>query len=202
MQVFAKALTGLKNKVRGAVKHMLERSKRVVRETSPVPVTFQDSHGADLGYDARLLTAIVEGSEPWDIKPGLLARARKYTKDGTPYVDVPVHLNRLKNSAETISWMAAWGEKGLRFPSKGGPILFRRVSLRSPTYSWKHPGFGGSERSAPRMFGTSYGPHLPGYGEKAQSPLEAPGTIDVPENVDNLRQRLARRFRMFLEEMK
>lgn len=118
----------------------------------------------------------VAGAGPWDIKPGLLARA-KFAKDGTPYVNVPVHLNRLKNVGEQVSNILLGhdfnGSKaGLRFTA-AGPILFRRVSLRSPSHSWIHPGFGGDVRSEQRRFGTNYGPDLPSGSERRAASMEA-----------------------------
>lgn len=67
--------------------------------------------------------ALETGFDQFDIKPGLLARARKFSKTGEPYIDVPLGASRsgMSRARSTI----------------------RRLSARSDPGSWIHPGFKG-----------------------------------------------------------
>lgn len=190
------------DKIRSAAKRFVDAARTKARETAAaehVQIAIRDKTSNDrYGFSVETLDKIiVQGAAPWDIKPGILARARKYARDGTPYVDVPVHLNRQKNAPEQSSVLAAWGDRGLRFLAAGragaasGPVLFRRISLRTPSWAWIHPGFGGEARSNPRFFGTSYGPHVPGGAERSDRDL---GFSDGPPVEDN-QKRLAAKLK-------
>lgn len=156
-------------RVRKVARHVIDEKRReaqaAVQNTPEVRVESTDRGEEFFGFNVRLSQAITRGAAPWDIKPGLLAKTKKHVKKGKhkgePYVDVPVNMSRLANKPETISLLAAWSTPGFVVnPKRGsGPILFRRVSLRSPIWSWIHPGFGGAgKQSAPRQFGTRFGP--------------------------------------------
>lgn len=70
-----------------------------------------------------LPTALEMGFDGFDIKPGLMARAQKFGKDGKPYIDVPMGASQgaLGRMRQTI----------------------RRISAKSNPASWLHPGFQG-----------------------------------------------------------
>lgn len=111
------------------------------KKASPQDEQFY-SDQSRVGFNVQLQEAIVSGksNKPWDLKPGILARAHKFTKSGTAYADVPIHIGSHPNRT-LVRW--------------------RRVSYRSLSASWIHPGFPGISDSLVGR-GADVIPNLPG----------------------------------------
>ncbi len=147
----------------------------IVGSSTQVVIEDDPNRMADrLGFNVRLMRAITQGAAPWDVKQGLLAKAKKHGKDGSPYVDVPINMSKLGNVAEQSSLLAAWQTRGFRTPGQNkrgtGTIMFRRVSLRSPWWSWIHPGFGGGGQpgGGRMMGGAAFGPGRNAVRERSE----------------------------------
>lgn len=63
----------------------------------------------------------------------------KINKDGQPYFDIPLHLNKPSGHASGIVARSYEGEP--RREDRGGAVIFRRVSANSSPGKWIHPGF-------------------------------------------------------------
>lgn len=145
---------------RSSVRHTLRRAMEALPEMERRMVQIRDEDSPQF-YGVHVYI-VMESTRfgAFDIKPGMLAKATKRTKEGKPYVDVPFRLSDpgtffrpFSKDAERASWRAkpeAYVEQGIvgrvkqRSVAAGG-VLFRRISLNTSYFKWWHPGFRGGD---------------------------------------------------------
>lgn len=164
--------------IREAAKKASRATANEMRMRLRTQETTRDQFEVDqerVGFNVKLSKAIAEGASPWDVKPGLLAKAWKYSKKGIPYRDVPIHEGH--NPLRTL-------------------VRFRRVSGNSPSGSWIHPGFPGIPE---KKFEPNYDFRFPGSPDTSpiQFPpdydLKFPGVPDGPGTLPHRQQGVVKR---------
>lgn len=171
MRILRSNLGEVAGRIREAAKRAVRRSVVQAKQQVGAIPSAEERFSADqnrVGFNVQLTKAITSGksTQPWDLKPGILARAKKFTKSGVPYADVPIHEGHHPNRT-LVRW--------------------RRVSGNSPSGAWWHPGF-------PKMPEYKPGPFdFPGVPEDQP---ELYSTAKVKRSfVDKVKQRFKDFFR-------